>query len=72
MEQLRYTATAGKKAGATSFPGHNLDWRTQIGPIEEGQRGEDWDREDIFMSCELYMHFIYPYLDIYPCAAAAL
>lgn len=43
--------TAGGKTGATSFPGQNLDWKTQTGPIEEGERGEDRDTEDIFTEC---------------------
>lgn len=42
-EQARYTDAPGKKAGVTSFPGHNLDCRTQTGPTEEGERDKDWD-----------------------------
>lgn len=50
MEYPRYTATPDKKAGVTSFPGHNLDWRTQTGLMEEGEWDKDQQRETYIIS----------------------
>lgn len=62
---LRGGAEVHRKAGVTSYPGHNLDCRTQTGHIKEGVPDKDRDREserdlpsvnvpvDIFIQCIL-------------------